>query len=521
MNNNTKRSRTDAASRKVTTEFPFRLNWYSDLPTAEVSLADFETYALNRLKVLKAIENASVRNRNAEDTKQIVRAACEKYLRLEPNHPAPTPEDNRRIAAQRRMDQQSHFILRLAFCRTEDNRAWFVKHETALFKFRYDDEMLSDREIWISQQSLSAAAITSQERAAISADLTCLFPSNFDMKFYKVPFEHVLSLVARRAVVVKNGFAYVPGTEYSTLVTNAFKSSLTTQLESFARALPRMDEDDRLVPILNSIARQCAMRDYTGTEGQNGDTLTANDIDGLVPQGHFPLCMSNLHAHLKADGHLKHSGRLQFGLFLKGTGLPLEEALVYWRRAFNKLTDDKFSKEYAYNIRFNYGKEGSRKDYAPYSCSKIIMSNHPAAGDHHGCPFRHATPESLKGMVLKAGASEAAALDIARLSKEGHYQIACTKLFEVTRAPAIARARIAVAAAASASGSDAAAAAVAAAVAGGNESVNIGIVDIIEHPNQWFDMSYRGTDAGKRRGAKKQLDQDNDGGAAGPMDIDR
>ncbi|KAJ3064802.1 hypothetical protein HDU99_004367, partial [Rhizoclosmatium hyalinum] len=426
-------------------EFPFRLNFYTLLPSSEVSLSEFEALALDRLKLLKAIENAGVRNKSAEDTAAIVKAAGEKLLPLESNLGRSALGDDF-LQAQRRRDHQSHFILRLAFCRTEDNRAWLLKHETLLFKYRYEAEFIHDRAAFLKQQNLDSIAITNEERAAIASDLNALFPGNADQKFYKVPWEQVLSLVSRRAVIIKNGFAYVPESEQATLVTNAFKNTLSNSLDMFARALPRMDEDDRLIPILNSIARQCASRDYgISSEGGPGSALTANDIDNLVPAGHFPLCMSNLHMHLKADAHLKHSGRLQFGLFLKGTGLPLEEALVYWRKAFHKLTDDKFQKEYAYNIRFNYGQEGSRKDYAPYSCSKIITSNHPAAGDHHGCPFRHCAPEVLKSMVVKAGAGEAAALDISRMAKEGHYQIACTKLFEVTRAPAIAAARLAAA----------------------------------------------------------------------------
>jgi DNA primase large subunit len=88
--------------------------------------------------------------------------------------------------------------------------------------------------------------------------------------------------------------------------------------------------------------------------------------------------MRNLHKTLRREKHLRHYGRLQYGLFLKvrllieikdnslqGIGLDVEEALVFWRAAFANINDDKFRKEYQYNIRHSYGLEGGRRNYKP------------------------------------------------------------------------------------------------------------------------------------------------------------
>lgn len=55
----------------------------------------------------------------------------------------------------------------------------------------------------------------------------------------------------------------------------------------------------------------------------------------------------------------------------QGIGLSLDEALKFWRNSFEpKIDSDQFTKQYAYSIRHNYGKEGKRADYTPYSCMK-------------------------------------------------------------------------------------------------------------------------------------------------------
>lgn len=43
-----------------------------------------------------------------------------------------------------------------------------------------------------------------------------------------------------------------------------------------------------------------------------------------------------MYTALKTHHHLKHWARQQLGLFLKGIGLSLEDALIFWRTEFTK-----------------------------------------------------------------------------------------------------------------------------------------------------------------------------------------
>ena len=169
--------------------------------------------------------------------------------------------------------------------------------------------------------------------------------------------------------------------------------------------------------------------------------LVAGDVDKASV--HFPLCMQYLHRNLRSDRHLKFGGRQQYGLFLKSIGMALSEALIFWRTAFHpKHSPEQFNKDYAYNVRHNYGQEGKRANYSSYSCGKICSgSGGSGNGEYHGCPFKHSNSiDRLSNILALYTGPNGAKLnatqikEVASLAMEGsHYQLACTRVFEMTR----------------------------------------------------------------------------------------
>ena len=146
--------------------------------------------------------------------------------------------------------------------------------------------------------------------------------------------------------------------------------------------------------------------------------------------------MRNLHMALRKNSHLKHFGRLQYTLFLKGIGLTLEDCLIFWRQAFKLITDDTFNKEYRYNVRHAYGDVGGDairrgRGYTPYSCQKILTEHPPGSGDSHGCPYRHFSVDNLTTLLQTTGVND---IDVLRRVKEDvdkqRYHIACNRVFE-------------------------------------------------------------------------------------------
>ena len=332
-------------------------------------------------------------------------------------------------------DLASHYILRAAYCRTEELRKWFLTQECALMKYKWEEcpeHLLQSSHIIQNDYEI----VSSEEM--IQHQLHLLSSNNNNNKstiYYKIPFTQALDLIATRQCQVHHGYAFVPLSKIISTMITKFRTLLSKSLvlacASFDQVLTSSAEASRLSPLLQTMNAQSTSSSIHNTTQmyQEEEELNAGTVNDYVK--HMPLCMSQLHTGLVREHKLKHFGRLQYILFLKGAGMSLEESMTFFQTHFTKLVStDVFHKQYAYTIRHLYGKEGQRRDKRPYNCTKIIFEQPPQAGQIHGCPYRHYDADHLSALLHKLHIPQAN--EILDLKKQKQHQLACVKHFQVT-----------------------------------------------------------------------------------------
>ena len=251
--------------------------------------------------------------------------------------------------------------------------------------------------------------------------------------FYKFKWLDGKSLVGTMQCFVRKGYIYLHSSQLFTIIAEEFRKELNTVLMFTYRHLPMIVKDPRLAELLRYVSRKELLEfEYEENSKIIGKVNLAN-IDFFARSIHYPPCMKFLHMKLTDDSHLRHYGRLQYGLFVKGIGLTLEDSLKFWKKKFGpKVDGDKFDKQYSYNIRHSYGKEGKRADYSAWACGKII-SQTPASGEYHGCPFKYFTDDTMRDFLVNRYSLTADKLiPIMEKKREGNAQIACVKLWDAT-----------------------------------------------------------------------------------------
>ena len=412
------------------------LQLYQVPPTMDITLLEFEDLAVQRLKVLRVFEKLNLSGKTKfsndwyegclNDLRDAKPTSLRSFYELADRVDMKKVKDED-IVNNRRNDWISHFILRLAYCRSEELRRWFVSHETDLFRFRWwllKTKAPEELDHFTEVSGLNYQPISEDEKRKKMSKLSAAsqYASPHD-HFYKVNWLEAMDLVRARRVYVEAGKAFIPSSELLSLVIGVFRSSLSRDLVLTCRALPVLEDDTRLVNMITNLDKR-----YTGDDYSNKTVgrVMPGEIEGLAKRN-FPLCMSTIQNILTSSHHIKYKARLQYGLFLKGIGLTLEDAMKFFRGEFTKKGDvdvDKFEKEYAYGIRYNYGKEGKKKNWQPWDCMRIIMEN-IGPGENHGCPFRHHESKTVRQRIESYGLKKEEVDAIHRKVEEGHYTIAC------------------------------------------------------------------------------------------------
>lgn len=206
---------------------------------------------------------------------------------------------------------------------------WFLSREMDLFKLKF--KSLSDTEVkqFLEASNLDYHIITDDEvdenREGLMASTVGKEHSEFERIFYKVSFTEVPDLIAKRRCFVRDGYAYVRSSDFVSIVAGQHEQCIENGLRATSRAMPDVETDERLVNFLRNLNTSYTGKDYSLT---NNDTVPIECIDQLSKKS-FPLCMRQCHEALRSKHHLKHHSRLQYGLFLKGIGVTLEDSLRY------------------------------------------------------------------------------------------------------------------------------------------------------------------------------------------------
>ena len=234
---------------------------------------------LRRLDVLKT------RGINGDEFKNEMRKTDAKYL------PADDTEK----------DHISHFILRLAYCRTEDLRRWFLTQECQLFRLRFASSSPAEIDGFMARAGLRYKPIPQEEKDRLEESLLAVYRASIygvtnmlkskalkvfaKQEYYKVPFTDVLPLVTKRSVFMAGGFAYVPRSQLVTIVQGAFRAHLSRELAVAYKSMALIQGDERIAPLVRNLGR-IAYRLGRASTAVDAESVLQTFMNYLVEIGH-------------------------------------------------------------------------------------------------------------------------------------------------------------------------------------------------------------------------------------------
>ncbi|KAJ8971180.1 hypothetical protein NQ314_000842, partial [Rhamnusium bicolor] len=185
---------------------------YSESPQSTISLAEFEELALERLQLLRIIEQASLKGHKAfsDDWKlsikdDLSKNGLKKYLRL---------------------------MSGFSYCRSEDLRRWFLSREIEWFKLRFLAQSQDGVMKFLQNNNFTYIPISNEDKGELKVRVgLCVTDVSFDrIDFYKVPFAEVVPLVRNRKVFLQRGYAYIQTSDLVVCIQAKFRAGLSEAL---------------------------------------------------------------------------------------------------------------------------------------------------------------------------------------------------------------------------------------------------------------------------------------------------
>lgn len=165
-----------------------------------------------------------------------------KYLPLQSNSASRSDEGENIVQEERRRDHYSHFILRLAFSKTEELRRRFSRLESMLFRIRYQTDDGTECAEFTRSMDFAWETVSQEELESIGEMLRAATANSYGNyreedeteaigDYFKVDWEQVPELVEHRKIYLQGGMAYVPMREQMSLVVSEFSRRLDSALE--------------------------------------------------------------------------------------------------------------------------------------------------------------------------------------------------------------------------------------------------------------------------------------------------
>lgn len=269
-------------------------------------------------------------------------------------------------------DNVGHFILCIIsiLCENKELTQFFLKAELELFKRRvaalgaYDMRSFSKKLLrTIKKQENVPAFVYSLQVLCqhlmlkeVAQHINTICGNNCTVHKISLNFKQCLPLVARRQVELKHGKAIICCGTWKQYLLILFSENLRNSIRT--TNLEPLKSDPRIMTLLKKVKSEFTL------VGTNTNTLLSKNVDAASTS--FPPCMLNLHQSLRKKHRLSHSQRFYYSLFLKDIGMPIEEAINFWRTEYTLHPSghhscchnwEKDEKKFLYGIRHMYGLE--------------------------------------------------------------------------------------------------------------------------------------------------------------------